>query len=150
MESTLLLFQFTFKPVAMFCCALFAGASTYISLVEQPTIVYGGTELVGTYLLFAKPRPAVFQISFAAIGALAGIAAGLTGAGLWWVLGGVLMGFCTLFYVFSVLPQTRRLLGVDLASDPAVALGSIEKLVRLHVVQTLSSLATLFIYILNV
>jgi membrane associated rhomboid family serine protease len=150
METTLLLLQFTFKPVALFCCALFAGASTYISLVEHPTIVHGGTELVGSYLLFAKPRPAIFQTSFAAIGALAGIAAGMVGAGWWWVLGGLLMGFSTLFYVFAVLPQTRRLLDVDLNRERAIALGSIKKLVALHATQTLSSLAALFVYILKI
>jgi hypothetical protein len=150
MDTTLLLLQFTCKPIALFCCALFAGAATYISLVEHPAIVQGGAELVGSYLLFAKPRPAVFQTSFAAIASLTGLAAGISGAGLWWVLGGVLMGFCTLFYAFAVLPQTHRLLGVDLNGGQAVVSGSIDKLVRLHATQTLASLAALFVYILKV
>ncbi len=150
METKLFLVQFMCKPVALFCCALFAGSSTYISLVEHPTIVHGGRELVGSYLLFAKPRPAVFQTLFAALGFVAGIAAGLAGAGFWWISGGFLMGFCTLFYVHVVLPQTRQLLDVDLSGDKAVVSGSIEKLMRLHAAQTLAALASLFIFIMNI
>jgi hypothetical protein len=149
METALLLVQFSCKPVALFCCALFAGASTYISLVEHPTIMHGGTELIGSYLVFAKPRPAVFQTAFAATGCLAGISAAIAGAGFWWLLGGLLMGFAALFCVRVVLPQTRQLRDVDLNSGPGRAPGSIAKLARLHATQSIAALVSLFIFIVN-
>jgi len=148
MQTTLLLVQFMCKPVALFCCALFAGASAYISFVEDPTITDGGRDLIGSYLMFAKPRPAVFQTLFATLGFLAGTAAGIAGAGFWWVSGGLLMGLCGVVHVSIVLPQTRRLLDVDLGGDQAVVSGSTTKLARLHAAQTIAALASLCAFIL--
>src|SRR3990172_5294952 len=79
MDSTLLLLQFTSQNIALFCCALFAGAATYVSLVEHPAMTEGGAKLASTYLLTSHPRPVVFQTSFGDIGSLTGILAGLAG-----------------------------------------------------------------------
>ena len=68
MPSTLILIQFASQNIALLCTALFAGAATYISLVERPTIAEGGAALSGTYLLLAQPRPMFFQTFFAAVG----------------------------------------------------------------------------------
>lgn len=149
MESALLLVQFTSKHIALFSGALFAGASTYISLVEHPTIVHGGKELIGSYLQFSKPRPAVFQTSFGLIGFVAGILAGITGAGLWWLAGSLAIGFAAFFYLRVVLPRTHRLLEAELSADPAAASGAVEKLVGLHATQSIAAMASLFIFIVN-
>src|SRR5207302_8759409 len=45
MTSTILLLQFASQNIALFCCALFAGAATYVSLVEHPAADEAGTEL---------------------------------------------------------------------------------------------------------
>ena len=84
MDSTLLLLQFTSQNIALFCCALFAGAATYVSLVEHPAMTEGGAKLASTYLLTSHPRPVVFQTSFGAIGSIAGILAGLAGGAPSW------------------------------------------------------------------
>jgi len=76
MSSTLLLVQFSCQNVALFCCALFAGAATYVSLVEHPAMEEGGTELADAYVLASHPRPAIFQTSFGVIGSLTAILAG--------------------------------------------------------------------------
>jgi len=60
MDSTLLLLQFTSQNIALFCCALFAGAATYVSLVEHPAMTEGGAKLASTYLLTSHPRTVVF------------------------------------------------------------------------------------------
>jgi hypothetical protein len=149
MQSTFLLVQFASQNIALLCCALFAGAATYISLVEQPTIIAGGTELSGTYVLLAQPRPVFFQAFFGVAGSLAGIAAGVTGNAVLWLAGGLVLGFAVLFQLAVVLPETRRLLDADLAADPKKASAMFKKLTKLHAVQSLAGLASLSMFILR-
>src|SRR2546426_8519541 len=59
MTSTLLLVQFASQNIALFCCALFAGAATYVSLVEHPRLDEGEAELADTTLVASHPRPAI-------------------------------------------------------------------------------------------
>jgi len=148
--STLLLIQFASQNIALLCTALFAGAATYISLVERPTIAEGGAELTGTYLLLAQPRPMFFQTFFAAAGGLAGIAAGITGNAALWLAGGLVLVFAVLIQLVAVLPETRRLFQADLTADPEKASNVYRKLTRLHSTQTLAGLASLAIFILQV
>jgi hypothetical protein len=149
MQSTFLLIQFVSQNIALLCCALFAGAAAYVSLVEQPTIVAGGTELTGAYLLLAQPRPVFFQTFFAAVGALAGIAAGVTGGAVLWLAGGIVLSFAVLFQLAVVLPATRRLFDADLIADPEKTSGVLRKLTRLHAMQSLAGLASLLMFILK-
>jgi hypothetical protein len=150
MQSTLLLIQFASQNIALFCCALFAGASTYVSLVEYPAMTEGGGELTGTYMLFAQPRPAFFQTSFAAIGSLAGISAGVAGATAWWLAGGLVLGIAALFHLFFVMPETRRLAEGAESGDPkAAGARSPGRLASLHALQSLAALAALFMFIMK-
>ena len=47
MSTLLLLIQSISENIALFCCAMFAGGSVYISLVEDPVAGERGPELVG-------------------------------------------------------------------------------------------------------
>lgn len=150
MQSTLLLIQFASQNIALFCCALFAGAATYVSLVEYPTMTEGGRELTGTYILLAQPRPAFFQTSFAVIGSLAGISAGVTGTAVWWLAGGLVLGVAALFQLFVVIPATRHLLEAATSGDPKESGSfSLWPLARLHAMQSLAGLASLFMFIMK-
>jgi hypothetical protein len=150
MSSILLLIQFASQNIALLCAALFAGAATYISLVERPAIARGGPELTGTYLLLAQPRPMFFQTFFAAAGGLAGIAAGITGNAALWLAGGLVLVFAVLIQLVAVLPETRRLFQSDLSADPGKAFNLHRNLTRFHSSQTLAGLASLAIFILQV
>ena len=149
MQSTILLIHATSQNIALFCCAMFAGATTYIGLVEQPTIVRAGRELTGAYILLAQPRPAIFQISFAVIGAIAGIVAGITGNAAWWFAGGVALGLTALFHQVVVMPETRRLLEIALNAndDDNIDANLLKKLSRLHAAESLAGMAALFMFI---
>lgn len=149
MQSNFLLIQFVSQNIALLCCALFAGAAAYVSLVEQPTIIAGGTELTGAYLLLAQPRPVFFQTFFAAVGGLAGITAGVTGGAVLWLAGGVVLVFAVLFQLAVVLPATRRLFETDLTADPEKTSGMLRNLTRLHAMQSLAGLASLSMFILK-
>lgn len=147
MQSTILLIHAMSQNVALCCCALFAGAAAYISLVEQPTILSAGKEMTGAYIMLAQPRPAVFQVSFAIIGALAGITAGVTGSQTLWLSGGLLLGLAALFNVAFVRPETRRVLEIALQGEMHIAPGFLSKLAQLHAVQALLGLGALFMFI---
>jgi len=149
MQSTFLLIQYASQNIALLSCALFAGASCYVSLVEQPTIVAGGTELSGTYVLLAQPRPAFFQTFFAAIGGLAGVAVGIAGEMAPWLAGGLILCFAALFQVAVVLPATRRLVETDPGADRGKVARAFRGLARRHAVQSLAGLVSLSIYILK-
>jgi hypothetical protein len=138
MQSAMLLVQAMAYNVALCCGALFAGAAVYISLVEQPTILEGGRD-TGVYLLFAQPRPAVFLISFATVGGVAGLAAGIAGGAPWWLAGGVALLVAAALQQGAVIPATRGLADGDVAA--------LKRLARLHAVQSLAGLAALSLFI---
>ena len=135
------------QDVALCCCALFAGGACYVSLVEQPTILRARKDLTGAYILLAQPRPAVFETAFAAIGALAGIMAGISGSAGWWLAGGLLLAAAFVFRLAMVGPQTRRILEIGLHGDLDDAHEHLERLEKLHAVQSLLGLGALFTFI---
>jgi hypothetical protein len=147
MTSTLLLVQFAAQNIALFCCALFAGAATYVSLVEHPTLDEDGTDLADTFVLASHPRPAIFQAAFGIIGSLAAMLAGAAGAALWWLAGGTVLGAAALLQLFEVLPLTRRLAGIEPRSDPKAVAQMIARLAKLRAGLSLAALAALFMLI---
>src|SRR2546427_3608418 len=92
MTSTLLLAQFAAQNIALFCCALFAGAATYVSLVEHPKLDEGEAELADTIVLASHPRPAIFQAALGVVGSLAAMLAGSAAGAVWWLAGGAVLG----------------------------------------------------------
>jgi len=92
------------------------------------------------------------QATLAAVGLLSSIAAWLTGATLWWLLAGVLLGSVIPFTLIVILPTNRRLL------SPAPDRRSVEterllaRWGRLHAVRSVLSGASLllFLYLLVV
>ena len=149
MTTQLLMIQAIAENIALFCCAIFAGGSVYVSLVEDPATAEGGIEMAGTYLLSAHPRPAIVQTLFAAIAALAGVLAGLAGHAMWWVIGGAILAIAALSHLFVVNPTARRLREINPAADPKRANRLLARLTRLHAGLSLAGLAALFIFIMK-
>jgi hypothetical protein len=149
MTSTLLLAQFACQNIALFCCALFAGAATYVSLVEHPTLDAGAAELADATVLGSHPRPAIFQAGLGVIGSLAAMLAGSAAGAMWWLAGGTVLGAAALLQVFAVLPLTRRLTGSEGRADPKSAARIIARLAKLHAALSLAALASLFMFIMK-
>ena len=147
MASTLLLVQFAAQNIALFCCALFAGAATYVSLVEQPATDEAGMELADISVRAAHPKPAIFQGFLGVIGSLAAIFAGSAAGAMWWLAGGMVLGAAASLQVFAVLPLTRRLAGIEPRADPKNAAQMIARLAKLHAALSLAALAALFMLI---
>ena len=83
---------------AMLATALFTGAAVYISLVEHPARLLCPTAHAVEQWRPSYQRATVMQASLAVVGSLLAIAAWLVGAGLIWLLTGLVLG--------SVVPFT--------------------------------------------
>lgn len=149
MYATLLLFQSVSQNIALFCCALFAGGSIYISLVEDPAIAEGGADLANTYRLIAHPRPAIVQCGFASVAALAGLVHGWSGGSIWWGIGGIILALCALMHLLVIVPATRNLAVVARLDDQTQLLEAFRRIARQHAVISLASLVALAVFILQ-
>jgi hypothetical protein len=147
MNPAILMIQAISQDIAMFFCALFAGGSVYVSLVEDPATAKGGAEMGGAYLMTAHPRPAVLQTLFAFVAAAAGLLAGLASGSAWWLAGGALLGFAALLQMAKVIPLVRAVAGAGPEADPAWLARHLRVLARLHAVLSLASLASLFLLV---
>ena len=93
---------------------LFTGAATYVSLVEHPARLRCSNEIALAQWRPSYQRGTVMQASLATAGALLGISAFLSGAGLMWLVAGLLLGSVVPFTLLVILPTNRRL------EDPAL------------------------------
>src|SRR3989454_10991838 len=131
MTSTLLV-QFASQNIALFCCALFAGAATYVSLVEHPRLDEGEAELADTTLVAAHPRPAIFQAALGVVGSLAAMLAGSAAGAMWWLAGGAVLGAAAVWQGFAVLPLVRRLSPKKGGAEPRKVAQNIARPGELH------------------
>lgn len=143
----MLLIQAMSQNVALCCCALFAGGACYVSLVEQPTIQSTRNDLTAAYLLLAQPRPGWYAGFFAVVGGLAGIAAGVSSGSGWWLVGGILLMMAAVLQLAVLGPQTRSVFASALNGELDGAPEPLQRLARLHGVQSLLGLGALFLFI---
>jgi Domain of unknown function (DUF1772) len=131
------------------CCGLFAGAALYINLVEHPARMGCGTELAATEFGPSYRRAAVLQASLAAIGFVCSVVAWLTGAGVWWLIGGMLLGAVLPFTLVIIRPTNKQLLAPTLDKGSAQARELLSRWGKLHAVRSALSGIALVIFLLN-
>lgn len=147
MSALLLMLQAVSQNIALFCCALFAGGSAYISLVEDPAIAQVDADFAGPYTQMLHPRPAIFLAAAAGLGAFMGVVHGAAGGKIWWSVGGLLLGSAALMYLVLLIPEARRLAR---SSAPAEAQTNLRlRMRRWHAALTLSGLVSLAIFIIQ-
>ena len=125
--------------IATLAITLFAGAAIYVSFVEHPARMACSTEIAATVWAPSYRRATAMQAPLAAVGFLTGTAARLLGAGLPWLIAGLLI-FCVIpVTVGIILPTNRRLLvpGRDLGSAETREL--LTRWGRLHAIRTVLS-----------
>jgi hypothetical protein len=96
--------------IAVLSCALFTGASVYITFIEHQARMQCGVELAATEFVSSYRRATVMQATGAAVGLLSSIAAWLAGATFWWLVAGVLLGSVIPFTLIVILPTNKLLL----------------------------------------
>jgi hypothetical protein len=130
---------------ATLATALFTGAAVYISLVEHPARLSCPTAHAVEQWRPSYQRATVMQASLAVAGSLLAIAAWLTGAGLVWLLAGLVLGSVVPFTLLVMWPTNKRLedRGLDTTGEPARSL--LVRWGRLHAVRSGLSLLALIL-----
>ena len=132
-----------FGLLAVLCAGIFAGAALYVTLVEHPARIEGGTAFALAQFGPSYRRAAVMQASLAVVGCAAALLAWLAGAGGAFLVG-LLLGAVVPFTLLVIYPVNARLLDPALAATPAEADGLLVRWARLHAVRSgLSLLAFL-------
>jgi hypothetical protein len=125
--------------VATLSAGLFAGAATYITLVEHPARMQCGTRLAVTEFGPSYKKATAMQAPLAAVGFLGGTAAWLIGAHVLWAAGGILLGAAIPLTLIVIAPTNKQLLDPALDRDSALAQRLLLRWGRLHALRTIMS-----------
>jgi len=137
--------------ISVLSCALFTGASVYITFVEHPARMQCGVEIAAAEFAPSYRRATVMQATCAAVGLVSSVAAWLNGATVWWLVAGVLLGSVIPFTLVVILPTNKRLLDATLDKRSAETEQLLARWGSLHAVRTmLSGLALLLLLYLLV
>src|SRR5205809_5765974 len=135
--------------LATLCCGLFAGAAIYVNLVEHPARMECGTEIAAIEFGPSYRRAAVMQASLAAMGLAASVLAWLTGASVWWLAGGILLGSVIPFTLVVIMPVNKQLLAAILDKRSAQTRDLLSHWGKLHAVRSALSGIALVIFLLS-
>ena len=132
--------------LATLACSFFAGAAVYITFVEHPARLSCGTEVAARQWAPSYKRATVMQVSLAMLATLAGVVRWLSGGGVPWLIGALLIVSVIPFTLLAILPTNNKLLesGRDLASSETRQL--LEAWGRLHAVRSLLSVVATIVY----
>jgi hypothetical protein len=133
---------------ATLATAFFTGAAVYISLVEHPARLSCPTAHAVEQWRPSYKRATVMQASLAVAGSLLAIAAWLTGAGLIWLLAGLVLGSVVPFTLVVMWPTNKRLEDPGLDATSKVARSLLVRWGRLHGVRSGLSLFALILMLL--
>jgi hypothetical protein len=137
--------------IAVLSCALFTGASVYITFIEHPARMQCGVEIAATEFAPSYRRATVLQATSAALGLISSIAAWLAGASFWWLVAGVLLGSVIAFTLIVILPTNKRLLSPTLDKRSIESELLLARWGRLHAVRSvISGIALLLLLYLAV
>lgn len=123
--------------------ALFTGAATYVSLVEHPARLRCSNEIALAQWRPSYQRGTVMQASLAIAGTLLGISAFLSGAGLMWLVAGLLLGSVVPFTLLVIFPTNRRLEDPALDASGETARRLLVRWGQLHAVRSAIGLVAL-------
>jgi hypothetical protein len=130
---------------ATLATALFTGAAVYISLVEHPARLLCPTAHAVEQWRPSYERATVMQASLAVAGSLLAIAAWFTGAGLIWLLAGLLLGSVVPFTLIVMWPTNKELEDPGLDTTNELARSLLVHWGRLHAVRSGLSLLALIL-----
>jgi hypothetical protein len=136
-----------FRILATLSAGLFSGAAIYINLVEHPARMSCGADVAVTEFRPSYKRATVMQASLAAFGTLNAVVAWFFGAGLSWLIGGILLGSVIPFTLIVIFPTNRQLLDPNLDKKSDLALRLLTRWGRLHAVRSILSFAAFTIFL---
>jgi uncharacterized membrane protein len=140
--------QVFWELLAVFCTGLFTGAALYVHLVEHPARMACGPALAVTEFAPSYKRAAIMQASLAFLGFCSATSAWLTGASIWWLLGGIIIGSPIPVTIIMILPINRRLLDPALDKDSPQAVQLLTDWGKLHKIRAIISIIAFVIFLL--
>ena len=129
--------------------ALFAGAATYINLVEHPARVECGADLALTEFRVSYRKGAVVMGSLLMLGFLSGTAVWVISFYIGWLIGAVLLLTLIPYTLILIFPISKRLLDYSMERNNSVRLGLLIRWGKLHTVRTLTGITALLIFIFS-
>lgn len=133
--------------LATLCAAIFAGAAIYINIAEHPARMLGETGAAATQWAVSYKRATRMQVPLAMISLIAGIAAWLLGASVWWLVAGLLIGAVLPFTLIAIMPTNHALFAPDRDLASAKTRGLLQRWGRLHAVRSVLSLAATLLFL---
>ena len=133
--------------VALLSCGLFTGASVYINLVEHPARMECGVEIAAMEFAPSYRRATILQATLAALGVLCSVTASLSGATLWWLVAGALLGSVIPFTLLVILPTNKQLLSPTLDRRSVEANRLLTRWGALHAVRSVLSAVALLLFL---
>jgi hypothetical protein len=126
--------------VALLAAGIFAGAATYVSIVEHPARVSAGAGVALAEFRPSYGRASIMQASLAVLGGVAGVARWWVGGSSGWLVGGLALGAVVPFTLIIVMPTNARLLDASRQFEDAEVLALLRRWGRLHAIRTVASL----------
>ena len=132
--------------LATFCAALFSGAALYINLVEHPARMELDTRAAATQWAPSYKRATWMQAPLALLSFLSSVVVWFMGAGVGWLVAGILIGLVVPFTIIVIMPTNHKLLarGRDLGSAETRSL--LTRWGKLHAVRTALSFLAALLY----
>ncbi len=135
--------------IAILCCALFAGAALYISLVEHPARRECGIELAATVFPVSYRKATVMQVSLAILGLVSAVMAWIMGSGIGWLIGGLLLGSVIPFTLLVIMPTNNQLVNPALDKRSESTRRLLARWGKLHMVRSVLSVSALIIFLVH-
>ena len=136
--------------VALFACALFAGAAAYVSLVEHPARMESGLSTALAEFVPSYRRASVMQASLAVLATLGGLARWALGGGAVWLVGAACIFAVIPFTLVVIMPTNKKLLDPRRTPGDAETARLLATWARLHAVRTLLGLAATVLFLVGI
>ena len=133
--------------IASVAAGLFAGAAAYVTVAEHPARLECGPVLAIKEFGPSYRRAAVMQGALAVVGFVTSFFAWYEGAGVEWLVWGLLLGAMVPYTLVVVMPTNRRLLDPTLDAGSSEARELLVRWGRLHAVRTIVGIAAFVAFV---
>jgi hypothetical protein len=130
-----------FEILSTLAAGLFAGATTYISIVEHPARINCGVDLAIQSFKSSYRRGAPFMGSILLTGLVCAIAAWRSTSNDWWLIGAALLLFPIPYTIIFILPLSKKLLDLSPNENNNLASKLLKRWAALHLLRSLMGLA---------